>query len=83
MEKKYELGKEKCFGGAKLRRVVALRDFGDVKKGDIGGWIESEHNLSHNGNCWVDDDARVSGNARVFGNALVSGKAKIEDGFVF
>jgi len=41
-----------------LFRVVAIKDFGDVKKGDVGGWIEKESNLSQNG------DARVSGNVK-------------------
>lgn len=31
--------------GTKLYRVVALRDFGDVEKGQKGGYVEGEHNL--------------------------------------
>ena len=31
-------------------RIKALRDFGDVKTGQLGGWIEKESNLSHDGN---------------------------------
>ena len=42
-----------------------------VKVGDIGGWIEKEDNLSHNGDAWV------YGNARVYGNALVSDDAGV------
>ena len=57
---KYELIKEEDF-----YRIKALKDFGDVKKGDIGGLIEAEKNLSQEGNAWVYEDARVSGNARV------------------
>lgn len=38
MEKKYDFTDEmKVFGGITLRRIVALRDFGDVKAGDKGG----------------------------------------------
>ena len=36
-----------------------------MKKGDIGGWIETEKNLSMYGNAGVSDDARVFGNERV------------------
>lgn len=36
-----------------LYSIRALRDFGDVKAGDFGGWIESEDNLSQAGDCWV------------------------------
>jgi carbonic anhydrase/acetyltransferase-like protein (isoleucine patch superfamily) len=69
--KKYELG-QKEHG---LYRVIALRDFGDVKKGDEGGFVESEDNLSHEGNCWVSGNARVSGDAWVRGEAVVYGNA--------
>ena len=62
-----------------LYRIKSLKDFGDVKKGDIGGYIEKEYNLSHDGNCWVFDNAWVSGNAKVYDNAWVSGNAKVSD----
>ena len=54
-----------------LYRIQALKDFGNVKAGDLGGWIQSETSLSQNGDCWVYDEARIFGNARVFGNAKV------------
>ena len=71
--KKYELiESDKVLpSGRPLFQVVALQDFGFVKKGDKGGYIESEANLSHEGNCWVSDDARVFDAARVFGTAQV------------
>ena len=70
--KKYKLTEETINVGDKtLHRIEALRDFSDVKKGDKGGYIEKEENLSQNGNCWVYDDAMVYGSARVFGNAIV------------
>ena len=78
--KKYKLTDEtKIVNGTTLRRIEALRDFGDVKSGDIGGWIESEDNLSHDGNCWVYNDAQVSGDACVYGNAEVSSYARVSD----
>ena len=60
-----------------LHRIEALRDFSDVKKGDIGGYVESESNLSHLGNAWIYDDTRVYGNARVSGDAEVYGDARV------
>lgn len=58
-------------------RVVALCDFDDVKVGEIGGFIESEKNLSHEGNCWIYGEARVFGDALVYENARVSGDAQV------
>ncbi len=55
MNKKYELLRDdtlKVFG-IKLYRIRALESFADVKKGALGGYVESERNLSHEGNCWV------------------------------
>lgn len=58
-------------------RIVALKDFGNIKAGDVGGFVESEDNLSHEGECWIYEDARVSGDAWVFGNARVAGDAAV------
>ena len=77
--KKYELQPTDLttLGGKPLFQVVALRDFGSVLKGDKGGYIESEANLSHNGDCWVSGNTRVYGNARVYGSARVYGDARV------
>ncbi|MEM0531616.1 hypothetical protein WGC32_14970 [Zongyangia sp. HA2173] len=48
-----------------------------VRVGEKGGWVESENNLSHAGNCWVCDNAQVCGNALVCGNAWVYGNAQV------
>ena len=46
-EKKYKLTDETIkHKGRVLRRIEALKDFADVKKGDKGGFVESENNLS-------------------------------------
>ena len=68
--KKYELTDEtiEVYGTA-LHRIKALKDFGNVKKGELGGYVESEHNLSQEGNCWVCGNAKVCGNAEVYGDA--------------
>ena len=75
--KKFKLTSEFIvdISGVKLFRIKALIEFGNVKAGDLGGYIEKEENLSHMGDAWVSDDARVSGNAQVFGNARVFGNA--------
>ena len=62
-----------------LYRIRALRDFGDVKKGDLGGCIAYEGNLSHYGDCWVYGRAKVYDNAKVYGNAWVYGNAEVFD----
>ena len=49
--------------GKKLFRIKALVAFGNVEKGELGGFIEKEGNLSHDGNAWVSGDARVFDNA--------------------
>jgi UDP-3-O-[3-hydroxymyristoyl] glucosamine N-acyltransferase len=81
MEKKYELIKEDSIEveGRTLYRIRALKDFikndddtYDVKKGSLGGYVQKEENLSHEGNCWVSDDAKVFDSAVVKDNALVT-----------
>ena len=59
-------------GGVILHRVL-------YTDGTIGGWIESESNLSQEGNARVLDNAQVWDNARVCDNALVSGDAWVYD----
>lgn len=78
--KKYELLKDdtKSLLGRTLYRIKALRDFGNVKEGDLGGYIESENNLSHFGNAWVFGNAMVYDNAEVSGNAWVYGNAWVK-----
>ena len=77
--KKFELTAEFVTNvfGKKLFRIKALVAFGNVEKGELGGFIEKEDNLSHDGNAWVSGDAQVSCNAWVYGNALVSGDARV------
>ena len=61
----------------KLFRIKALVEFGNVKAGELGGYVEKEENVSQDGNAWVSGDAEVSGNARVYGDAWVSGNAEV------
>lgn len=86
MEKKYELTNEIVnYFGRTLHRIKAIRDFSDVKAGDLGGFVEKEDNLSHEGDCWVYynafvyDNAKICDNARVCNNAIISDNALISD----
>lgn len=76
--KKYTLTKEsKQVGGITLYRIKALRNLADVQKGELGGWIEKESNLSQEGYCWVSGNAMVSGKAVIENDARISGNAQI------
>ena len=78
MSKKYKLTDETIsLNGATLYRIEALKDFGEIKKGDKGGFIESENNLAHEGDAWVSDNAHVYGDACVFDNACVYNNASV------
>lgn len=83
---KYELTKEtKVYLDKTVYRIRAMENFGLVSKGELGGFIEKEENLSQSGDCWVYheaivmDNARVSGNARVENNAIVKDNAILKD----
>ena len=67
-------------GKRRLHRIRALRDITDdvtgkvmVKKGELGGYIQHEGNLSQDESSWI------SGEAKAYGNARVSGSARLED----
>lgn len=76
--KKYELtGEVKVKFGVTFKRIRALIDFGNVKKGELGGFIEKEENLSHENNAWVYGNAKVYGDAWVYGNAEVYDNAEV------
>lgn len=60
-------------GGVVLHQIECIADYKWAKKGDLGGFIEKEENLSDN--AWVSGDARVFGDARVYDDARVYGDA--------
>lgn len=67
-----------------LHRIQASRNLSfidekDVPEGTLGGWIESERNLS--GYSWVGDDAEVYGQARVINSAIL-GSSIVRDNAV-
>ena len=79
MERKFELMKDEfvTIEGKKLYRIIAIKDFGKVKAGALGGYVESESNLSQEDNCWIDDEAKVFNGARVEGNATLIEEASV------
>ena len=60
-------------------RIKAIKDFSNVKKGDIGGYVKGYRNLSQSGNCWIYEGATVKDNAKVSENAMISGYARAYD----
>ena len=80
MNDKYELtDKTRQFNWVKLYQIKAKRNFSYVCKWELGGWIETEDNLSKYGDSWVSENARVSDGAWVSGDARVSGEACVSD----
>lgn len=85
-EKKYEFtGETMCFEGHTLKRIRYVKDGVFFNRGDVGGWIESEENLSHKDHCCVLEESKIFGNAsvkdnaRVVHNSIVKDNAKILD----
>ena len=83
MDMKYRITSEtKVVDNITLHRIECVTAFGDVECGAKGGWIESEKNLSQDGNAWVGEYAMVFGNAVVRGYAVVSGNAWVYESAV-
>ena len=88
MNKKYKLvWVGGAFPIASLSAVYRLKSLRDiprygVKAGDVGGFVSSGSILSHDGDCWIADDAVVYGkvvvkdNAYIFGNAGITNQSK-------
>ena len=67
-----------------LHRIRALKDVNEkVPKGKLGGFVESENNLSHEGKCWIYDQAIcceqavVEKNAALFQSAVAKGQVLV------
>ena len=73
------------FEGRVLHRIRALKNFNDVKTGDIGGFIQTEYNLSQEGNCWIYDNAMCMDNAKctddskMFDRSCMCGNSRMYD----
>lgn len=85
-QKKYKLRTEsRKVGPYTTYLIEALVDIPSMKVsvGDLGGWISSEENLSHEGTCWVSDnavvvqDAIISEDAHIKKNAFIAERARI------
>ncbi len=84
--KKYELTSETRMlnDGTIVYRIRSLKNFKtiidrDVKIGDLGGFLESEKNMSHDGLCWVFDEAVGCGNSCRSGNSVGYGNSVQKD----
>lgn len=76
--KNFELTSETInHDGRTLYRIRAIKSFGVVRAGDLGGWVESLDNLFDNG--WVFDNGKVYDKACVFNNAKVYDEACVYD----
>lgn len=92
LDRKYEITDIAHPEYPQLHRIRALRDIGQsVRKGDLGGYVECEDNLSQQGNCWlfgeaiscenavIRQNAVALGNAVIRGSAFVAGSTRIEN----
>ena len=81
MNNKYEFTGETRVSpfGTTLHRIRAIKNFGNIRIGEFGGWIEKESNLSTCDDAWVYGDARVYDDAWVYDNAWVYGDARVYD----
>lgn len=66
--------------GVTLYQIRALTSFGDVREGDLGGFIESYDNLENDlekGTAWIDKESKA------FNKAIVRDYAKVESSNIF
>lgn len=72
IEKKYKITDETIiYFGRVLKKIEALKDFANVHKGDKGGYVETENNLSQEGDCWIYEEAKVFDFAKIYDNARI------------
>lgn len=83
---KYELtNKTRVVRDVTLRQIRAVKPFSNIKKGSLGGFVQSLQNLSQQGNCWISRNAIVMGQARIenfariTGYSIVRGQAVVRD----
>lgn len=81
-QKKYVKTKKKMFfmdrDVYQIKALVDIPAIG-VKAGDLGGYIESEYNLSQKGFCWIFPNAVAMGRAQVSENATLDEHAVLRD----
>lgn len=82
--RKYEFtGETKLYNGVTLHQIRAVSTSLIYYEGAIGGWIQSERNLSHDGTAWIHSDTHVYGDVVVKGssnikNSEISGEGVID-----
>jgi len=83
--KRYELTQNRDNQGLYQIRAILDNPLWNVKAGDVGGWVESENNLSQEGMGWISEGASVQGEALVHHALLndgthVYGKSVLHNG---
>lgn len=87
MEKRYVMTDNKrsiTISGVEhiLYQICALRTiynpFMNIRKGQLGGFIESERQLSQKGESWIDENSLVIGNSRIKESAFLSNTTVID-----
>lgn len=76
---KYELLTDDCIStdsGEVVYRIRAVKDFGNIKSGDLGGYVARYDNLSQFDLAWIADNAQCYGKAKILDDALLFGNAK-------
>ena len=79
MDKKFELLKSDYISlkrtNSTVYRIRALKNFFDVKAGDLGGYVSSESCLDQNDDSWIYDDAIVVNstitNSRIYNDTFI------------
>lgn len=90
MENKYEILHNDYIivnRNIKLYRIMALRDISVnscyIKKGEMGGYIESYDNLSQYDNSWICYNSKVFGpNSIIKGNSVIHGKSIVFESII-
>ena len=73
--KKRSLGIERYSEPYTVYRIRASKDFGDVKKGDLGGYVTLDTEIDERGIAWVYDDS-------VLISSVLKGDAKIKSSVI-
>jgi hypothetical protein len=90
MEKSYKIMIEKNekyaltdqyieYCGEILYRIIALSDFGSVKKGDLGGWCSKNSNIDSGGSAWVYNNAKMLGSSEIWCDAILKENAEMHN----
>lgn len=60
-------------------QLIALRDIPEhgVTAGDFGGYVSDKNTLSHDGTCWIGEEAEVVGKVSVQDDAYIGGTVSV------